>query len=139
IGKGWNNWFHTGKEMLNALELASAYQWDLVQRDLLSETDEEVSPFGPDKVWPFVIVGSHPYGEGIRKIVDENGGDGTVRVPAANLNTKGVTLDFATDPSNPSLKPWTNRTKDLPIPFAVLPDRTHATIIDPASPAFAAG
>lgn len=32
--KGWKNWFHTGKEMLRALELASPYQWDLAQKDL---------------------------------------------------------------------------------------------------------
>ena len=29
IVKGWKNWFHTGKEMLASLELASPYQWQL--------------------------------------------------------------------------------------------------------------
>src|SRR5262249_10001909 len=40
VVKGWNNWFHTGKEMLTALALGSRFQWDLAQRDLFVPPDQ---------------------------------------------------------------------------------------------------
>ncbi|MBI1785925.1 hypothetical protein HYR69_12340 [Candidatus Sumerlaeota bacterium] len=130
--KGWNNWFHTGKEMLNALELASPYQWDLAQRDLFVPEGLADAPtlYGDAGVWPFIIVGSHPYTGTLRQIVNENGSDGTVRVCAANLNTKGITIDFAANEEKPDLWHWKTRFSD-PFPFAVLPDRTHGSIINP--------
>jgi hypothetical protein len=65
--------------------------------------------------------------------VNEDGADGTVRAAAANLNTRGVTIDFSKDEMNPELRFWRNRS-DGTFPFAVLPDRTHASIITPAGP-----
>ncbi|MBI5436449.1 MAG: alpha/beta hydrolase [Nitrosomonadales bacterium] len=133
--KGWNNWFHTGKEMLTALELASPFQWELVQRDLLvpdGKTDGR-AVYGENGVWPFVLVGTHPYPSALRQIVNEDGADGTVRAAAANLNTRGVTIDFSKDELNPEVRFWQNRS-GVAFPFAVLPDRTHASIIEPAGP-----
>lgn len=97
LAKGWNNWFETGAGMLGALDLASPYQWSLAQRDLLARGGGAGSPYGKadGKVLPFVITGTYPYASGARKLVDENGGDGTVRVPAANMNTRGRTIDFS--------------------------------------------
>jgi pimeloyl-ACP methyl ester carboxylesterase len=133
--KGWNNWFHTGKEMLNALELASPFQWDLVQRDLLvpdGQTDGR-AVYGENGVWPFVLVGTHPYPSALRQIVNEDGADGTVRAAAANLNTRGVTVDFSKNERDPEVRFWQNRS-EVCFPFAILPDRTHASIIQPAGP-----
>ena len=133
--KGWNNWFHTGKEMLSALELSSPFQWDLVQRDLLvpdGQTDSR-AVYGENGVWPFVLVGTHPYPSALRQIVNEDGADGTVRAAAANLNTRGVTIDFSRDEFNPEVRFWQNRS-NVTFPFAVLPDRTHASIIEPNKP-----
>jgi len=133
--KGWNNWFHTGKEMLNSLELASPFQWNLVQRDLLvpdGETDSR-AVYGEHGVWPFVLVGTHPYPSALRQIVNEDGADGTVRAAAANLNTRGVTIDFTRNETDPEVRFWQNRS-DITFPFAVLPDRTHASIISPVGP-----
>ena len=131
VVKGWDHWFHTGQQMLNALELASPYQWALAQRDIF--TDDAIDKrtiYGPDFVLPFVITGSHPYPSLLRQIVNENGGDGTVRVPAANLNAIGATLNFCNAGENPVVTPWTRRC-DADFPLAVLPCRTHASIIDP--------
>lgn len=130
--KGWKNWFHTGARMLDALELASPYQWALAQRDLFIPEGAAGAPalYGDAGVWPFVIVGSHPYTQALRRITNENGSDGTVRVAAANLNTRGVTIDFARNEQAPVFTPWRLRQPD-PFPFAVLPDRTHASIITP--------
>jgi pimeloyl-ACP methyl ester carboxylesterase len=131
--KGWDNWFHTGKEMLNALELGSPYQWSLVQRDQLALPGTTVgrSLYGDGGIWPFVITGTHPYPSALRQIVNEDGADGTVRVPAANLNTLGMTLDFTAGNEAPVATPWTNRFQGA-FPLAVLPTRTHASIIQPA-------
>ena len=133
IAKGWNNWFETGAQMLNALELASPYQWSLVRRDLLARNEGADSPYGKasGKVLPFVITGTHPYAAGARKLVDENGGDGTVRVPAANMNTRGRTIDFARGSGRVEITDWHHRHDFQLIPFAVLPDRNHATVVDP--------
>ena len=131
VVKGWNNWFRTGTQMLNALELASPYQWKLALRDVFREVPGDArSVYGKDAVWPFVITGTHPYPSMLRQIVNEDGGDGTVRVPAANLNALGVTLDFRTADEEPVVTPWQTRCEES-FPLAVLPCRTHASIIDP--------
>lgn len=131
VVKGWDHWFHTGEQMLNALELASPYQWALAQRDIFSgDAADKRTIYGPDFVFPFVITGSHPYSDFLRQIVNENGGDGTVRVPAANLNAIGATLDFRNASEEPVVTPWTRRC-EADFPLAVLPCRTHASIIDP--------
>jgi pimeloyl-ACP methyl ester carboxylesterase len=130
--KGWDNWFQTGKMMLDDLELASLYQWHLAQKDLFAlsgNTSGDVF-YGAGAIWPFVIIGSHPYQDALRRIVNENGADGTVRVPAANLNVKGLTIDFSVDELNPEKKVWPLR-NDEPIPFYVLQNRTHSSVTRP--------
>lgn len=139
VVKGWNNWFQSGTQMLIGLELASAYQWDLARRDLLdpSPSGQGTGPYGFDKVWPFVIVGSRPYASGVRQIVNENGSDGTVRCAAANLNAVGLTVDFSADADNPEVRPWHSRSGEAQFPFAILPDRDHGSIHEPLEPSAA--
>jgi pimeloyl-ACP methyl ester carboxylesterase len=134
LAKGWNHWFQTGAEMLNGLELASPYQWNLACRDLLDPSPEGngTGPYGADKVWPFVIIGSRGYTSQLRQIVNENGSDGTVRAAAANLNAVGMTVDFSRNSDAPDIRVWGRRSGKFAIPFAVLPDRDHGTIIVPA-------
>ncbi len=136
IAKGWNNWFQSGSQMLIGLELASAYQWDLACRDLLdpSPSGAGTGPYGHDKVWPFVIVGSRPYASGVRQIVNEDGSDGTVRCAAANLNAIGMTIDFSSDSEHPRVRSWPSRSGDARFPFAILPDRDHGSIHEPLQP-----
>jgi pimeloyl-ACP methyl ester carboxylesterase len=141
VAKGWRTGFESGEEMLYALELSSAFQWDLVREDLLIEPGGNAGNavfYGPDKVRPFVITGTHPYEERAAKLVHENGSDGTVRATAANMNTHGLTIDFSGDPANllnPKVTPWKRRggqTNDFP--FALLPDRNHGDVIRPDEP-----
>lgn len=131
VVKGYDNWFETGQGILDDLELASPFQWELAQRDVL------VAPgggndryYGADRVWPFVIVGTHPYASYLRQIVNENGSDGTVRVCAANLNARGVTIDFSQPDPAKQFAEWGTRL-DCEVPLAVLPTRTHGSIVDP--------
>ncbi|AHF00008.1 esterase/lipase family protein [Thioalkalivibrio paradoxus] len=126
--KGAKNWFQTGREMLNALELGSTYQRDLATRDLLDPDGVDDGPYGPDRIWPFVITGSRGYSNPTRRLLNEDGSDGTVRVPAANLNSSGITVDYSENTEVPTLRPWHSRTGGATVPFAVLPDRDHTQI-----------
>lgn len=141
VAKGWRTGFETGEEMLYALELGSAFQWDLAQSDLFADRPGAPVLYGPDRVRPFVIVGTYPYDSLVRKIVNENGSDGTVRVAAANLNAYGATVDFTGDPKHllePKMTGWTRRGgADLRFPLAVVPDRNHGTVKDPLDPGYA--
>ena len=133
IVKGYNNWFHTGQGMLNDLKLGSPYQWELAQRDILiapgaGNTDRY---YGEDWVWPFVIVGTHPYANLLRQIVNEKGADGTVRVCAANLDAQGVTINIRNSDPQQAVTLWDSRLDGFSIPLKVLPTPTHGSIVDP--------
>ena len=139
--KGRGTGFETGEEMLYALELGSSFQWELAETDLLiaaGSTRGAGEFYGPDRVRPFVIVGTHPYPALTATLTNEDGSDGTVRVAAANLNAHGITIDFSGGPERllePTLSRWKKRGgEDTEFPFAVLPDRTHGSVIDPEDP-----
>lgn len=149
IAKGWGHGFHTGKLMLDGLELGSPFQWELACRDLFAvDGSKPGTVYGEALVWPFVLVGSMPYQSGLRQMVNENGCDGTVRVAAANLNAYGATLDFTREDAPTVLGmsehndagavahgcfiPWPHKYgEDIEFPLAVLPHRDHASIVDP--------
>lgn len=127
ILKGWTWDFshigETGKRVLNALELASPYSWQLALDDLF---DDNFPVFDPKNVMATVMVGSAPY-TGIREVLHEAGSDGTVRVSTANLNAHYFLADFA-DPEKPVI---TKQVHLKPrIAFAVF-ERNHTTIHDP--------
>lgn len=142
--KGLKTNFETGEEMLHALELGSPFQWDLAQSDLFVAEGHSAAKtpvfYGPDAVRPFVIVGTHPYTELFARITNEDGSDGTVRVAAANLNSYGRTVDFSGDPRNllqPVVTEWKKRGgKSNLFPLAVLPDRSHGSVVHPEQPGF---
>jgi hypothetical protein len=126
--------FETGSEMLHALELASSFQWELAVTDLLAPPHSlrRTSVYGADGVRPFVVTGVQPLPDS-PSFVSEPGSDGVVRVAAANLNAVGATIDFARGPSGPAepvVTPWRAR-HGLEIPFAVVPDRDHLSILHP--------
>lgn len=129
--KGFEHGFQTGTSMLNDLELSSPFQWELAQRDVLVAPGGDAARYyAEDRVWPFVIVGTRGYTGLLRQIANENGSDGTVRVCAANLNARGVTIDFRETDAERMMRPWETRLQ-CDAPLAVLPTRTHGSIIDP--------
>jgi pimeloyl-ACP methyl ester carboxylesterase len=127
ILKGWRwdlrHLGETGQRILDCLELASPYSWQLAVDDLF---DPNFPVFDPNNVLATVMVGSAPY-TGIREIAHEPGSDGTVRVSTANLNAHYLLVDFV-DPEKPVLKKRTDVTHR--IAFAVFA-RNHSTIHDP--------
>ena len=125
IVKGWATGFESGTKVLDSLELASPYTWNLAKRDLFGAR----SYYRPNVCKAAVLVGSQPYQLGLRKLVDKNGGDGTVYVCTANLNTAGMTIRFHHLDEKPDVSPWPRAAQ--PIAFGVFPDRDHASITRP--------
>ena len=125
IIKGWKTGFESGLQVLNALEMASPYTWSLARRDLFGET----SFYRPDQCLAAVLVGTKPYGTGLRQLADENGGDGTVYVCTANLNATGLTAEFHGKDEDTKVDFW-KRAAD-PIAFGVFADRDHSSITRP--------
>jgi pimeloyl-ACP methyl ester carboxylesterase len=127
--KGWN-WDHlwqTGQQILNALELASPYSWALAESDLFGPS---FNVFDPNNVMVTVLAGTAAYDNALRRIVHENGSDGTVRASTANLNAHLLRLSFE-NPDQPVLKTVPRNCPQLA--FAVF-DRDHTAIHDPADP-----
>jgi pimeloyl-ACP methyl ester carboxylesterase len=125
-GWDWNHFGQTGEAILNGLELASPYSWDLAMSDLLSPTNVI---YDPKNTLVTVFGGTAAY-SGFRSALHENGSDGTVRVSTATLNTALLRLDCSNpDPINSLLVEKVTP----PIAFAVF-DRDHGAIHDPADP-----
>jgi len=125
-GWNWNHLGQTGQEILDGLELASPYSWDLAISDLLSPTNVI---YQPKNTLVTVVAGTAAY-SGFRSALHENGSDGTVRVSTATLNTALLRLDCeAPDPINSQL----DENITPPVALAVL-DRDHSAVHDPADP-----
>ncbi len=143
VAKGLGNGFETGAEMLHALELGSEYQWALAQDDLFvpegTAAAQAKTYYGPQAIKLFVITGTHPY-TGLANFVSENGSDGTIRVTGANMNARGMTVDFSGGEEqlrNPKISQWKRRGSPGNFPLAVLPDRDHSSIVDPGEEGYA--
>ncbi len=104
IFAGWESekGFESGKELLKGLELASAYSWQLANRDLFSEEarkhDQDPAEgtarlYDAGNIMCSVLVGGEGY-SGISAIGNRPGGDGTVLWATANLNAAKITVDL---------------------------------------------
>ncbi|MFO1448658.1 MAG: hypothetical protein U1F61_10920 [Opitutaceae bacterium] len=123
--KGWKSGFESGREVLNALELASPYTRNLARRDLFGKR----SFYDPAQCFTAVIVGSKPYQTGLRRLADRPGGDGTVYVSTANLNASGISIQFGRKPDPTLVREWPRAAKQ--IAFGVLADRDHESVTRP--------
>ncbi|GGX91944.1 hypothetical protein GCM10007160_19350 [Litchfieldella qijiaojingensis] len=83
--------FDTGAMLLQGLELASPFSWELAMRDRFSD---DTGMFAVGRTLCTVLVGNTGY-NGIRSVANEVGGDGTVRISTANLNCAYVHIDFS--------------------------------------------
>jgi hypothetical protein len=128
------DFLEAGNQVLDDLELASSFTWDLAHKDLLG--NQAIYGPGPDSPYVFVICGTKQYG-GIRKLVNAPGTDGTVRFAGCALNTRKINIDLSrrTDNGNgtpplqagrPPIEPWSN----VSIPVHLVPDQNHATILE---------
>jgi hypothetical protein len=112
-----------GRNLLNGLELASPFQWDLAHRDLLQPKPY----FSPDAIQTTVLVGAEDY-TGIHGWVNKPGTDGTVVIAGTPLNTAKVRLDFCTADGSPYA--WTYTQAPNAFAFGVLEDLDHGSIVE---------
>jgi pimeloyl-ACP methyl ester carboxylesterase len=123
------DFMEAGDKVLDGLELASRFTWDLAHVDLLG--DETF--YGPTRRTPYVFIfsGNQTYG-GLRQLVDtEPGSDGVVRWAACPLNTRKIMLDLTQDPAlqrseqRISVAEWRN----TDIPLIHIEGKNHGTIL----------
>lgn len=122
------DFLEAGDRILDGLELAGRFTWDLAHDDMLG--DETF--YGPSKRTPYVFVfcGNASY-SGIRKLMHEDATDGTVRWSGCALNTRKIVLDLTQDPARPgsekrvSVSPWRN----VDAPLIPIAGKNHSTIL----------
>jgi len=122
------DFMEAGDEVLQGLELGSRFTWDLAHQDLIGR-----KPFyGPDADTPYIFVfcGTEAYG-GARRLVNQPGTDGTVRLAGAALNTRKISIDL-TRPAEDTgvhkrvqLERWSN----VALPVYLVPGLNHGSIL----------
>jgi pimeloyl-ACP methyl ester carboxylesterase len=112
--------FQIGIKILQGLELASPYTWQLAMRDRFSGNDF----YGPKKILCTTLVGNTGF-TGISAAGNEDGSDGVVRVSTANMECAFLEADFSHDPLHPT---FTYRKSTGETAFAILNGENHSTI-----------
>ncbi len=133
------NAWETGKIILQGLEPASPYQWNLSHGDLLRETY-----FGPNddsglSCYPFVFAAGEGYGGLQAKVIrarNKPGTDGTVRICGTSMDVRKCWLRFTEDGAK--LQWLENDPKHPEIPFAVFQGFNHGSLINPDENGFEA-
>lgn len=128
------DFLEAGDLVLDALELASRFTWDLAHIDLFAE-----QPFygtDADSPYPFVFVGNRTYEGLLRKeFVNQPGTDGTVRWSGVSLDSRKVTVDLTIPPGGNvqriRIGDWTGRV-DVPVVF--VNGRNHGSILSDPEP-----
>jgi pimeloyl-ACP methyl ester carboxylesterase len=132
--------FETGKVLLQGLEPASPFQWELSMFDL-HDPNTYFSPQQPParRCYPFILSAGTGYTGLQAKLIKQRkkpGTDGTVRIPGTPLNTRHCTLDFPDDGEAELF--WYKEVKFERIPFAVFAGFNHGSIVDPGHAGFEA-
>lgn len=133
------DFLESGKAVLQGLEPASPFQWELSCYDL----HDKSTYFSPDReesqrCYPFVFAAGEAYGGVEARLLRQRGlpgTDGTVRIAGTSLNTRGCSLDFR---ESGTKLVWWDHTKFDEIPFAVFAGFNHGSIINPGHAGFAA-
>jgi hypothetical protein len=119
------DFLEAGDLILDGLELASRFTWDLAHADLFVK-----EPFygnHNDTPYPFIFCGNKPYG-GIRGVINQKGTDGTVRFAGVSLDSCKFTVDLTKQPTDPKrLIPAIPNGVDAPVIF--VDGKNHGTIL----------
>lgn len=125
------DFLEVGKQLLNGLELASPYQWDLAHQDLFSSN----APFGSDSIQCTILVGVNDY-EGLRGWINKPGTDGTVVISGTHLNATKLLVDYTENRRGSTIKrPVVHElsSKKIRSGFGVLKGANHGSIVDQAA------
>lgn len=118
------DFFETGQQILDGLELGSSFQWQLAHKDLLSA----VNFYSPDTIQTTVLVGIEDYKDLMRSFVNKPGTDGTIVISGAPLDVVKFKLDFANAKYS-----WLSDQSISQIAFGVFPKVNHSSIVDSAA------
>jgi hypothetical protein len=116
-----------GRNLLDGLELASPYQWELAHRDLLIDNPY----FNDNQIQLTILVGVKDY-TGLRGWINKPGTDGTVVIAGTSLDTVKVRLDFSRDKeAGAEYTPFTWETTETvaEFGFGVLQGLDHGSIV----------
>ena len=111
-----------GRTLLNGLELASPYQWELAHNDIFTE---HPSYFNRNQIQLTILTGIEDY-SGLRGWVNKPGTDGTIVISGATLNSVKLRLDFS-NPDTPY--EWKQIKTADDFGFGVLPGLDHGSIV----------
>jgi pimeloyl-ACP methyl ester carboxylesterase len=123
------DFLEAGDRILDALELGSAFTWELAELDMLGDT----TYYGPTRTTPFafILCGSRGYPFPLA-IANTPGSDGTVRLAGCALNTRKIVLDL-TEARGRRKRAWAAPWSNVDIPVIPIADADHATIVrDPS-------
>ena len=123
----WGSW-ETGRNILNGLELASPFTYDLAHGDVLrtSSFGNSARLLNADGFYTSVIIGNQPYTGRVERRIPgrgESGSDGTVRIAAASLRTRKLMIDFSRKPTGFQVTEGLSK-----VPLAVVPGVNHSDI-----------
>ena len=118
------DFLEAGDRILDGLELASRFQWELTHQDVFGSN--VVYGDGADTPWVFTFCGTQPY-EGLRRAVHDPGTDGTVRWAGCSLTTRKVVMDLTQRPSDNRVRfeEW----RHVASPTVLVPGLNHSTIV----------
>ena len=116
------DFLNSGTLVLENLELASKFTWDLAHRDLFGPDGMNFYDNSPDTPYVFIFDGTDDYGS-IAEIFDSEdqlGTDGIVRWSGVSLDSRKIVLDFTSSPRDRARFTWTDFTSaNMPmIPIA---------------------
>ncbi len=126
------DFLESGKAVLQGLEPASPFQWDLSEYDLWQ--DNYFNPKSPSNLicYPFIFAAGNNYGGSFEARILKNrakpGTDGTVRICGTSLNSRKLMVSF--EGGKPATR-WYPETKFGAMPFAVFDGFNHGSMIDP--------
>ncbi len=118
-----------GQNLLDGLELASPYQWELAHHDLLYPTPY----YSASKIQMTILVGIKDY-DGLRGWVNKPGTDGTVVIAGTSLDSAKLVLDYTRSAGSDSRFQWQYQNPPDDFAFGVLEGIDHGSIVDPTSP-----
>lgn len=131
------DFLNAGDMVLDGLELASEYTWNLANKDMLGP--KPLYDKGDGTPYVAVFIGNEPY-SGISEVANSPGCDGTVRWAGCALDTRKVTLDFRRhaqiDPTDSTkrvvISDWSS--ERLAAPLIAVDGQNHGTIIAEPKP-----
>ncbi|MFD2405116.1 hypothetical protein ACFSVK_03850 [Azorhizophilus paspali] len=121
------DFLEVGQKILDSLELASPFQWELAHRDLLVEKPW----YNRKQIQLTIIAGLEDY-DGIRGLVNSPGTDGTVVIAGTCLDSAKIHLDFRKpENDNGDYEPfrWSRYRPPVDFAFTVLSGYNHGSII----------